>query len=543
METPVKMSTKALNIHVKNKPNDYVIRVLDSPLAVNAADWNALLSAQRADGGSSPFMRHEYLAALHASGSATPATGWTPRFITLWQGDTLAAACALYLKDHSYGEYVFDHAWANAYQQHGLDYYPKALVAVPFTPVPGARLMARNAQERVLLVKALVAWCDDEKLSSLHMLFASDDDVAACEEAGLMLRHTVQFHWRNVAPTLVTACTALPPGGALRLRPGEAGSAAPAGEDEAPTLLASLSALPPEGAAAPAVWQSQSRGPGLPEEASNSTVSGYHDFDDFLMSLNQEKRKKIRQERRKVLDAGITFRWALGKDIRNADWDFFYRCYERTYYEHGNAPYLSRDFFQRMQDTMPENWLLFVAEHEGQAIASSLIAVNVAPGTGASLLPSEGAEPAGGGPPLRSPLDTDGPDTEPMPKTHALTAYGRYWGALARVDCLHFEACYYQPLAWCIAHGYQSFEGGAQGEHKMARALLPAKTTSAHWLAHPSFADAVERFLAREGAGIHNYMEDLERRSPFKATPTPAGPEPDHPAPSGRNTRNTPNTP
>ena len=95
-------------------------------------------------------------------------------------------------------------------------------------------------------------------------------------------------------------------------------------------------------------------------------------------------------------------------------------------------------------------------------------------------------------------------------------AYGRYWGATERVDCLHFEACYYQPLQWCIEHGYQRFEGGAQGEHKMARALLPVKTTSAHWLAHPAFADAVERFLEREGEGISSYMEELERRNPFK---------------------------
>jgi predicted N-acyltransferase len=95
-------------------------------------------------------------------------------------------------------------------------------------------------------------------------------------------------------------------------------------------------------------------------------------------------------------------------------------------------------------------------------------------------------------------------------------AYGRYWGALERVDCLHFEACYYQPLQWCITHGYQRFEGGAQGEHKMARALLPVKTTSAHWLAHPAFADAVERFLEREGEGMAGYMEELERRNPFR---------------------------
>ena len=382
--------------------NDYVIRVLDTPGQVDAADWNALLALQTPGDGLNPFMRHEYLSAMFESGSATPATGWTARFFTLSRGNELVAACALYLKDHSYGEYVFDHAWANAYHQHGLAYYPKALVAPPFTPVPGPRLLARDAESRTLLVKALVAWCSDEKLSSLHLLFASDADVAACEEAGLMLRHNVQFHWTG------------PPG-------------------------------------------------------------GYRDFDDFLMSLSQDKRKKIRQERRKVSDAGVRFRWSLGKDISPADWDFFYSCYERTYYEHGNAPYLSRDFFQRMQDSMAENWLLFVGERDGTPIATSLIAVC-----------ARGIRAAG---------QFDSINL-------AKVAYGRYWGATERVDCLHFEACYYQPLQWCMEHGYQRFEGGAQGEHKMARALLPVKTTSAHWLAHPAFADAVERFLAREGEGI-----------------------------------------
>jgi uncharacterized protein len=408
---------------LKNKPDDYVIRVLDSPQAIDGLQWNELLARQDPAGALNPFMRHEYLAAMQASGSAVPDTGWTPRFMALYDGTRLVAACALYLKSHSYGEYVFDWAWANAYQQHGLSYYPKALVATPFTPVPGPRLLAEDATARVLLVKALMAWCESEKLSSLHLLFGNDADIAACAEAGLMLRHTVQFHWKNMAPTLVAARTALPP-----------------------------------------------------------THTRFKDFEDFLGSLNQEKRKKIRQERRKVSEAGVVFSTKRAADITPADWDFFYRCYERTYLEHGNAPYLSRNFFELMAMHMPENWLMFVAEREGRPMACSLIALSSGEQNGQK------------------------------------TAYGRYWGALERVDCLHFEACYYQPLQWCIANGFDSFEGGAQGEHKMARALLPVKTTSAHWLAHPSFADAVERFLAREQEGIAGYMQELERRNPFKPT-------------------------
>jgi predicted N-acyltransferase len=292
-------------------------------------------------------------------------------------------------------------------------------VAVPFTPVPGTRLLARSAASRQALVQAVVAWAKGQDVSSLHLLFANSADLQACEQAGLMLRHTVQFHWTNTHP-------------------------------------------------------------------------GYTDFDHFLAHLTPEKRKKIRQERRKVADAAVSFRHSQGTAITPADWDFFYRCYERTYLEHGNAPYLSRDFFHCMATTMPEHWLLFVAERGGQAIATSLIAIS---SYSSGAIDQNNAEVKVKSPPI---------------------AYGRYWGALERVDCLHFEACYYQPLAWCIAHGYQRFEGGAQGEHKMARALLPVKTSSAHWLAHPAFANAVHNFLDREDQGVTNYLRDLASRSPLR---------------------------
>ena len=406
-------------------------------------------------GAATPFLRHAYLAALHDSGSATAETGWGIVFFTVWDGETMDAACAVYLKNHSYGEYVFDWAWANAYADHGLAYYPKAVVAVPFTPVPGARLLARTPQARGVLVAALVAWCGEQELSSLHLLFLSDPDVEACRDAGLMLRNTVQFHWHNRIP-------------------------------------APIAAQPRAEAQAQAQAQAQVEKPMQAAQLQGA----YTDFDHFLASLTQEKRKKIRQERRKVADAGVSFRWSRGAAIASADWDFFYRCYARTYREHGNAPYLTRDFFRQMEQQMPENWLLFVAEREGKAIASSLIAISPhpQPAAGTNGLESSGEADAGG------------------------IAYGRYWGALERVDCLHFEACYYQPIAWCIAHGFSRFEGGAQGEHKMARALMPVATTSAHWLARPDFSDAVERFLEREGEGIAHYMENLDARSPFRHT-------------------------
>ncbi len=396
---------------------DYVIRVLSSPAEIAAQEWNALLALQPHP---SPFMRHEYLLALETNGCAVQQTGWTPRFITLWTKDTgsgntplLHGACALYLKAHSRGEYVFDWGWAQAYEQHGIPYYPKALAAIPFTPVPGTRLLARDPYARRALIHAMLTWCRAEALPSLHLLFLDDEDAATCQETGLLLRHNVQFHWQNSCPE--------------------------------------PDARPP---------------------------AGYRDFDGFLSALTQEKRKKIRQERRKVVETGIVIHPIRGTDITSRDWEFFYRCYEQTYREHGNPPYLNRGFFASMANAMPHNWLMFVAHRDGTRIACSLIGLS-------------GEE-------------------EPR------VAYGRYWGTLQRVDCLHFELCYYQPLQWCIENGVQRFEGGAQGEHKMARALLPVKTTSAHWLAHPAFATAVRQFLDREEHGIRTYMHELSAHSPMR---------------------------
>jgi predicted N-acyltransferase len=381
-------------------PQEPTLRIDDSPAAFAPAAWNALL-AQSAQ--PTPFMRHEYLLALHESGSAVADTGWQALFPSVWIGDELIAACPAYLKTHSYGEYVFDWAWADAYRRHGLAYYPKLLVAVPFTPVPGSRLLARDAAARSLLMRALQALARQHALSSAHLLFGDAADHRVAEQQGWMVRHGVQFHWTD-------------------------------------------------------------------EQGGDS-------FEAFLATMQRDKRKKIQQEQRKVRDAGVTFDTLRGAQIGAADWDFFYRCYTLTYRAHHSTPYLTREFFHRMAATMADNWLLFIARRGDERVAASLIALD----------PERGQ------------------------------AYGRYWGAVKPISCLHFDACYYQPLGWCIAHGYRRFEGGAQGEHKMARGLMPVETRSSHWLAHPDFRDAVGDFLTREGQAMRGYVDELGEHRPFKA--------------------------
>ena len=381
-----------------------VIRCHSNPAELDATAWNALLDAQSAP---TPFMRMEYLRALHESGSAVPASGWAPQFITVESAGTLRAACALYLKSHSYGEYVFDWSWADAYQRHGLDYYPKGLNAAPFTPVPGSRLLAQDDAWRDRLVEVIRQWAQQRKLSSVHSLFLSADDQAAMGRAGWMLRQGVQFHWTR--------------------------------DETAPAA----------------------------------------DFAEFLSHMQRDKRKKVQQERRRVADQGIVFSAHEGSQIGEELWDFFYRCYTLTYQAHHSTPYLTRDFFRLMAQTMPRHWLMFVARRgdaSGEPVAASLVAID----------PDRGA------------------------------AWGRYWGCVQPLSCVHFEACYYQPLAWCMAQGYQRFEGGAQGEHKMARGLLPVRTASAHWLRDERFATAVADFLAAEGGGIEQYVDELRERNPFK---------------------------
>ncbi|MEA3193595.1 MAG: uncharacterized protein QOD26_1928 [Betaproteobacteria bacterium] len=362
------------------------LSVADSLAGVDRDEWNALAGEQ-------PFVRHEFFSALLESGSAVAATGWRAQFLLLRRAGALAGAMPLFAKTHSYGEYVFDWAWADAHERHGVEYYPKLLCAVPFTPVRGNRILG----EREPLIRAALEMA--KPFSSLHVLFARDDEARSLEAHGMLLRRTVQFHWKN---------------------------------------------------------------------------EGYADFEDFLSRLSHARRKNIRQERRRVREAGVTLRVLEGVEITPVHWDFFVRCYRRTYAAHRSSPYLNLDFFLRIGRTLAQSMVLVLAERDGRPIASSLL--------------------------IRD----------------AKTLYGRYWGAVEHVPLLHFECCYYQAIDYAISRKLEIFEGGAQGEHKIFRGLLPVETLSAHWLAHARFSRAVEQFLEREGAGIARYVNELADHSPFK---------------------------
>ncbi len=373
-----------------------VVSLATSMHDIPAQSWDALT-----DG--SPILSHAFLSALESTACVGPGTGWQPCPVVAYRDQQLVGAVPMYLKSHSYGEYVFDWSWADAYQRNGMAYYPKLLVAVPFTPITGARLLSHEAEVQVLLADMLIQQIAQHGLSSAHVLFpdeAASHILSLPDDAGAWLRRSgVQFRWEN---------------------------------------------------------------------------EGFADFEAFLACLSHDKRKKIRQERRKVRDAGVSYRRLLGSEASSADWDFFFQCYENTYAEHHSQPYLTREFFHEIGRRLPDNVLLVIAQQNGTPVAA---AFNLFDQT---------------------------------------TLYGRYWGASRFVSGLHFELCYYQAQEFCIERGIRYFEGGAQGEHKLARGFRPRPTCSFHRIAHPDFEAAIARFVQQEASGMQHYQHELEDRAPFK---------------------------
>jgi predicted N-acyltransferase len=373
------------------------VTVHDSIAAIPAGAWDALVGADY------PFLTHAFLDLAERTGSVSPDAGWSPRHLVLRDGETIRAAMPLYEKTHSWGEFVFDWAWARAYEQAGFDYYPKLVSAVPFTPAPSTRLLRADAADdeaATLLIEAATELAEESGCSSFHILFPDDSEMPALEQAGLLIRKDCQFHWHN---------------------------------------------------------------------------RDYDTFDDFLATFTSAKRKKARRDRRRVTEQGIRFRRLRGNEIDPESWSQVYSLIARTFMLRGSLPYFNQAFFEGLSERLPENVLVIVAEHEGRVIAAAVF------------------------------YESD------------TTLYGRYWGSDGHYDALHFETCYYQGIDYCIETGKQCFEPGTQGEHKVARGFVPVTTWSAHWLAHPEFASAIERYLDEEGRHVKRYMDTIDTRTPYKS--------------------------
>jgi predicted N-acyltransferase len=367
---------------------------------IDAGQWNAL------NGTHIPFLRHEFLSALERTGCVGSRTGWEPRFVTLWDAHGLAAAVPAFAKSHSYGEFVFDFAWAQAYARVGRNYYPKLTVAVPFTPATGPRLLIRKdldaANTAKQLITAVEEYSAEHSLSSAHALFLDEAGRLACERAGWLLRRDCQFHWSN---------------------------------------------------------------------------RGYASFDAFLETFTAEKRKKAKRERRRVLEAGITFDTRMGGDLDGRLLDRVYAFHRETFLRHGHEPYLTKTFFAEVARTMGDALMVKVAMYSGKPVAAAIF------------------------------FCSDD------------TLYGRYWGSVADYHSLHFETCYHQGVEFCIERRLARFEPGTQGEHKVARGFEPVLTWSAHYIADRRFRSAIDDYLGREGAAIDEYAEEVRSHVPFRERP------------------------
>ena len=367
---------------------------------VDAAEWERLC------GTDYPFLRYDFLLGLEQSGCTTAESGWQPCHLILRDGETAVAALPLYLKSHSYGEYVFDWSWSQAWQQNGLQYYPKLVSAIPFTPATGPRLChsddLSSEQAWDMATRALEQFARQQEISSWHLLFPDQSTSDALLVDGFHQRRATQFHWFN--------------------------------ED-------------------------------------------YRDFDHFLAGFSSRKRKSLKRERRRIQEQNLVLQTLVGEQIGSENWEKFYHFYQYTYAKRsGHGGYLTREFFTRVAAAMGDQVIMIMASHEDSAVAAALY--------------------------FRS----------------ADTLYGRYWGCEQEFDCLHFEACYYRGIEYCIEQGIKRFDPGAQGEHKIQRGFRPVATFSNHWIADPGLSAAVADFTRRERPHTDAYKKDAETLLPFKQT-------------------------
>ena len=380
------------------------VRVLTAVKEVRPAEWDALLSAR-----STPFLRHAWLHALEQSGCASGRAGWVPRHLTLWRGRTLIAAAPAYVKDHSDGDFSRDWDLAASISRGRVAYYPKLALTVPFTPCTGERVLVAPGEDGAdcvaRIVRAARALCDEEGYPTWQVLFPGEAEARELAQAGMALRVSWQFHWRN---------------------------------------------------------------------------ERYRSMADFLGRFNSKRRHMLRREMSAAGEQGIAIRTIRGEELVRdpARWAKAAHALHRSTVDKliWGRRWLNEKFYLLAFAAMPDAMEVVAAFREGELVAG---AFNVASAT---------------------------------------RLYGRYWGCFEEHPFLHFNVCYYHSIADCIARGLEAFEGGAGGEHKLARGFLPAITWSAHGFCDARLDRAVREHLSRETPAREASIERSMRDSPiFKA--------------------------
>lgn len=354
-----------------------------------------------------PLCSYNFYKNLEQSLVVTAEKGWQPVYFCYFS-DNGSWILPSFIKSHSYGEYVFDWAWADAHERSGLRYYPKLLSATPVTPCIAPKwIVDKGFESKQSLLTDLLAsireWLGEQGLSSWHINFADEPQSTFLSEQPFMERHDIQFHWAN---------------------------------------------------------------------------DNYQSFADFLTKLKAKKRKNIRQERRKVQQAGWSFKFKKAKDISKEEWRLVYQFYTNNFDKRGSWAQLTPEFFENLTALLPNNAMINFAYQQEKPLAMALFFLS---------------------------------------ETHL---YGRYWGAEHNLDPtvmkgVHFETCYYQAIEWAIENNLKTFEPGAQGEHKLARGFDPVLTRSFHQVVHPQFSEAIKNVIQQENAHKQQALEYYQQHSAY----------------------------
>jgi uncharacterized protein len=379
----------------------YSINWITNIAEIPQQEWDNLAKPLK-----TPFLEWEWLNNLETSGSAKNITGWQPCHLTIWQNRQLIAAAPLYIKNHSYGEFVFDHQWAELAHRLGISYYPKLIGMTPFTPVEGYRFLISPSENEEQIMQIMMTtidnFCQKNNLGGCHFLFVDPQWKTKFERHGFIAWLHHSYIWGN---------------------------------------------------------------------------KNFQSFDDYLQVFNANQRRNIKRERKAIIKADLEIKVFQGEEILPAFFPLIYRFYSNTCDKfYWGSKYLTRQFFEQLYPNYLDRVILFVA------------------------------------------FTKDNPDN-PIGMSFCIhkndQLYGRYWGSFEEYDCLHFEACYYQPIEWAISQNIQLFDPGAGGQHKKRRGFPATPNHSLHRFYNPRMTQILHAYIEEINQMEQEEIEEINQDLPF----------------------------